>query len=86
MQHFLRLLWGVSGVFFGVYAIVQDLNIPLIVQPQLLSTLSYLSWAQVYLYLCSPQPDGRILTTVFYSASIMGGNGRGRQPFSCIPL
>ena len=40
-------MWGFSGVFFGVYAIVQDLNIPLIVQPQLLSSLSYLSWAQV---------------------------------------
>ena len=41
-----RLLWGVSGVFFGVYAIVQDINVPLIVQPQILSALSYLSWAQ----------------------------------------
>ena len=42
-----RLLWGVSGAFFGVYAVVQNLNVPLIVQPQLLSFLSYTSWAQV---------------------------------------
>ena len=34
-------------MFFGVYAIVQNLNVPLIVQPQLLSLLSYMSWAQV---------------------------------------
>ena len=44
-----RLLWGISGTMFGIYAIVQNLNIPLIVQPQLLSLLSYLSWAQVRL-------------------------------------
>ena len=42
-----RLLWGVSGVTLGVYAIVQDLNIPLILQPQLFSALSYVCWAQV---------------------------------------
>ncbi|KAI0687697.1 PQ-loop-domain-containing protein [Cerioporus squamosus] len=50
LSEYLMLLWGISGVFFGVYAIVQDLNIPLIVQPQLLSTLSYLSWAQCQYY------------------------------------
>ena len=42
-----RLLWGLSGTFFGVYVIVLNLNVPLIVQPQLLAVLSYLSWAQV---------------------------------------
>lgn len=42
-----RLLWGISGTFFGIYSIVQNLNLPLIVQPQLLAVLSYLSWAQV---------------------------------------
>ncbi|RPD76397.1 hypothetical protein L226DRAFT_375270 [Lentinus tigrinus ALCF2SS1-7] len=50
LSEYLGLSWGISGVFFGVYAIVQDLNIPLIVQPQLLSTLSYLSWAQCQYY------------------------------------
>lgn len=42
-----RLLWGISGAFFGVYAIVQDLNVPLIIQPHVLSLLSLISWAQV---------------------------------------
>lgn len=34
----------------GVYAIVQDLNIPLIVQPQLFGALCLLSWAQCQYY------------------------------------
>lgn len=42
-----RLLWGLSGAFLGVYAIVQDLNIPLIIQPQLFGILSFVSWTQV---------------------------------------
>lgn len=42
-----RLVWGLSGAFLGVYVIVQDLNIPLIVQPQSFGVLSLFSWAQV---------------------------------------
>lgn len=34
----------------GVYAIVQDLNVPLIVQPQLFGALCLLSWAQCQFY------------------------------------
>lgn len=43
----LRFFWGTAGLFMGIYAIVQDLNIPLIVQPQLFSALCFLSWTQV---------------------------------------
>ncbi|KAI0369152.1 PQ-loop-domain-containing protein [Pilatotrama ljubarskyi] len=46
LSEWLVLLWGFSGVTFAVYAIVQDLNIPLILQPHLFGTLSYISWAQ----------------------------------------
>ena len=49
MMGIYRLLWAFSAVFLGVYAVVQDLNVPLIVQPQLFAALSYLSWAQVSL-------------------------------------
>ena len=42
-----RLLWGLAGAFLGVYVIVQDLNIPLIIQPQLFGSLCLISWAQV---------------------------------------
>ncbi|KAI0358029.1 PQ-loop-domain-containing protein [Trametes cingulata] len=46
LSEWLVLLWGFSGVTFAVYAIVQNLNIPLILQPHLFGTLSYVSWAQ----------------------------------------
>ncbi|EGN91977.1 hypothetical protein SERLA73DRAFT_191748 [Serpula lacrymans var. lacrymans S7.3] len=43
-------LWAVSGPFLGVYVIVQNLNIPLILQPQLFSALSLVSWCQCLYY------------------------------------
>ncbi|KAJ3544713.1 hypothetical protein NM688_g5710 [Phlebia brevispora] len=58
LSDFLGLLWGISGAFLGVYAIVQNLNIPLIVQPQVLSVLSLLSWTQ-----CQYYDKGRSLAT-----------------------
>src|ERR1700722_19714930 len=42
-----RLMWAISAAFFGVYIIVQRLNIPLILQPQLFAALTITSWAQV---------------------------------------
>lgn len=42
-----RWLWGLSGPFLGVYVIVQNLNIPLILQPHFFATLCFVSWAQV---------------------------------------
>jgi len=47
LSQFLVFIWGASGVLLGVYAIVQNINIPIIVQPQLFGTLSFLSFAQV---------------------------------------
>lgn len=44
----LRLIWGVAAAFLGVYNIAQNLNIPLIIQPQLFGILSIASWSQVY--------------------------------------
>jgi len=45
-----RLLWGIAAGFLGVYAIVQNLNIPLIIQPQLFGMLSLISWGQCQYY------------------------------------
>ncbi|KAI0642121.1 PQ loop repeat-domain-containing protein [Trametes meyenii] len=50
LSEWLVLLWGFSGVPLGVYAITQNLNIPLILQPQFFATLSYISWAQCQHY------------------------------------
>ncbi|TFK40873.1 hypothetical protein BDQ12DRAFT_627679 [Crucibulum laeve] len=46
----LVLLWGLSGPFLGVYAILYDINIPLIVQPQLFCMLCLISWGQCLYY------------------------------------
>ena len=42
-----RFLWGASAVFQGVYALLQRLNMPLIVQPHLFGFLCFVSWGQV---------------------------------------
>ncbi|KAL0953392.1 hypothetical protein HGRIS_004631 [Hohenbuehelia grisea] len=49
-SHWLVLLWGLSAGFLGIYVIVQDLNIPLIIQPQLFGFLSIISWGQCLYY------------------------------------
>ncbi|KAI0726753.1 hypothetical protein C8Q72DRAFT_498431 [Fomitopsis betulina] len=50
LSQFLVCVWGASGVPMGVYAIVQNINIPLIVQPQLFGALAFLSFAQCQYY------------------------------------
>ncbi|KAJ3998904.1 PQ loop repeat-domain-containing protein, partial [Lentinula boryana] len=44
------LSWALGGVFLGIYAVVQNLNIPLIMQPQIFGTLSVICWAQCQYY------------------------------------
>ncbi|OAL51573.1 PQ loop repeat protein-like protein [Pyrenochaeta sp. DS3sAY3a] len=46
----MMFLWSLSGVPFGVYAIAQKFNIPLIVQPQCFCVLCGVSWAQCLVY------------------------------------
>ncbi|OBT65395.1 hypothetical protein VE03_06030 [Pseudogymnoascus sp. 23342-1-I1] len=43
-------LWAIAAVPFGTYAIVQHFNTPLQIQPQLLCTLSLISWVQILVY------------------------------------
>ncbi|KAF8637666.1 hypothetical protein AX17_002734 [Amanita inopinata Kibby_2008] len=50
LSHWLVLIWGITGAFLGTYAIVQNLNIPLILQPQLFALLSLISWGQCQYY------------------------------------
>ena len=44
------LLWASAGVPLGVYNIVEEFNIALRVQPQILTTLSLITWAQCLYY------------------------------------
>lgn len=39
-----------GGVPFGAYAVVQNFNIPLQVQPQMFMSLCLVSWAQILMY------------------------------------
>ncbi|KAI9508372.1 hypothetical protein F5148DRAFT_979896 [Russula earlei] len=50
LSPYLVFLWGVASLPLGVYVILQDLNVPLIVQPQLLGLFSLLSWGQCMYY------------------------------------
>lgn len=44
------LLWATAGVPLGVYNIVEEFNIALRIQPQILTTLSLVTWAQCLHY------------------------------------
>jgi uncharacterized protein with PQ loop repeat len=46
----MMLLWSLSGLPFGVYAISQKFNIPLQIQPQCFCLLCGVSWAQCMYY------------------------------------
>ncbi|KAF8347757.1 hypothetical protein F5887DRAFT_881164 [Amanita rubescens] len=50
LSHWLVLIWGVSQACLGSYAITENLNIPLILQPQLFSFFSLVSWGQCMYY------------------------------------
>ncbi|KAF9462914.1 PQ loop repeat-domain-containing protein [Collybia nuda] len=50
LSHWLVLIWGIASLFLGVYAVIQNFNIPLIVQPQLFGFLSLCSWGQCLYY------------------------------------
>ncbi|KAK8133316.1 hypothetical protein PG999_001489 [Apiospora kogelbergensis] len=46
----MMFLWAACGVPFGAYAVIQNFNIPLQVQPQCFALLSVVSWVQILLY------------------------------------
>ena len=50
LQPSMMLLWASAGVPLGVYNISQSFNIALRIQPQILTLLSLITWAQCYYY------------------------------------
>jgi len=46
----MMLLWACAGVPLGAYNILSDFNIALIVQPQILTVLSLITWGQCFYY------------------------------------
>ncbi|THU86257.1 hypothetical protein K435DRAFT_731718 [Dendrothele bispora CBS 962.96] len=50
LSDWMILSWAIAGAFLGAYAVIQDINIPLILQPQMFSALGTISWAQCLYY------------------------------------
>ncbi|KAF2223835.1 PQ loop repeat-domain-containing protein, partial [Elsinoe ampelina] len=50
LQPSMMLLWALAGVPLGVYNIVSSLSIALQIQAQILTSLSLVTWGQVYYY------------------------------------
>ncbi|KAI0825804.1 PQ loop repeat-domain-containing protein [Irpex lacteus] len=72
LSPWLVFFWGLSGAPLGVYVIVQDLNIPLIIQPHAFAALSILSWAQCQYY-GNRRPFKTCVTLFFTTLAICGG-------------
>jgi uncharacterized membrane protein YhaH (DUF805 family) len=67
LQGSMMLLWATAGVPLGVYNIVEDFNIALKIQPQILTTLSLITWTQCLYYgkVCSHQFQGQFVNLSF---------------------
>ena len=50
LQKSMMLLWATAGIPLGVYNIGEDFNVALKIQPQILTTLSLITWVQCYYY------------------------------------
>ncbi|KAH9973579.1 hypothetical protein BGW80DRAFT_1308287 [Lactifluus volemus] len=53
LSPWLVFLWGIAALTIGVYIIVQGLNIPINVQPQLFGLFALLSWGQCLYYVAA---------------------------------
>lgn len=50
LQPSMMLLWACAGVPLGAYNIASNFNVALLIQPQILTVLSLITWAQCYYY------------------------------------
>ncbi|KAI0014984.1 PQ loop repeat-domain-containing protein [Xylariomycetidae sp. FL0641] len=68
----MMFLWALCGVPFGVYAIMQNFNIPLQVQPHCFMALCLVSWAQTLFY-HSKWALWKVLLVAIATGAIFGG-------------
>ncbi|KAI1818318.1 PQ loop repeat-domain-containing protein [Poronia punctata] len=68
----MMLLWAISGVPFGIYAVVQNFNIPLQVQPHIFMLLCLVNWGQTLLY-SNKWPIWRVLLVTTGTAVLFAG-------------
>ncbi|RWQ95823.1 PQ loop repeat-domain-containing protein [Paecilomyces variotii] len=72
LQPAMMLLWAAAGVPLGVYNIVEDFNVALKIQPQILTTLSLITWAQC-LYYGKKYSVLRCISAVIPLLMVLGG-------------
>jgi hypothetical protein len=72
LQPTMMLLWALAGVPLGVYNIVENFNIALRIQPQILTFLSLLTWAQCKYYSYS-WPWRKAVAVLLPIGLLMGG-------------
>lgn len=46
----MMMLWAVAGAPLAVYNVVENFNIALQIQPQILTSLSFITWTQCQYY------------------------------------
>jgi PQ loop repeat len=68
----MMLLWACAGVPLGVYNIVENFNVALRIQPQILTFLSLVTWAQCKYY-SNKWPPTKLFAIAVPVAAIMGG-------------
>lgn len=66
------LFWAWAGVPLGVYNIVSGFSIALRIQPQILTALSLVTWAQCHYYE-RKWSEGRVCVVAGTAACVMGG-------------
>lgn len=72
LQPTMMLLWASAGVPLGVYNITENFNIALRIQPQILTFLSLLTWAQCKYY-DAKWPRRKIASVAIPIAAVMAG-------------
>ncbi|KAJ6096426.1 hypothetical protein N7486_007172 [Penicillium sp. IBT 16267x] len=72
LQGSMMLLWAAAGVPLGVYNIVEKFNVALRIQPQILTALSLITWAQC-LYYGKRYPVTKCIAVVASLLLILGG-------------
>ncbi|CAK7272722.1 hypothetical protein SEPCBS57363_005289 [Sporothrix epigloea] len=68
----MMFLWAVCGVPFGAYAIIQNFNVPIQIQPQVFMSLSLVSWVQILIY-GNKWPVKKAVFTGIMVAILFGG-------------
>ncbi|PYH95724.1 hypothetical protein BO71DRAFT_350863 [Aspergillus ellipticus CBS 707.79] len=72
LQGSMMLLWAAAGVPLGVYNIVEEFNVALRIQPQILTVLSLVTWAQC-LYYGKKYSVAKCITSIALLLLIFGG-------------